>query len=191
MSKSFSNHERELIKEKLQECCEECWGKYGYKKTNVGELCKMAGISTGAFYLFYSSKELLFVDTMFRIQERFNTLIEQIMPENPTRTDFANVFKRIFHELEKMPWVLKLNEDYNIIIRKLPEDFLETCYKQDVMDLAAMSERYKLNPKIRLELLASISYILGFSSPMMPIVGEHYAEAMDLIIDSIVEKYFN
>lgn len=60
MAKKFSDKEKEMIQERLLSKAEICWGKYGIKKTSVDELVRMAGISKGAFYLFYPSKELLF-----------------------------------------------------------------------------------------------------------------------------------
>jgi AcrR family transcriptional regulator len=191
MSKGFSDNERELIKLKLQESCEECWGKHGYKKTNVSELCQMSGISTGAFYLFYESKEMLFIDTFNNIQVRFNSMLERIMPENPTKYDYANVLKQIFHELEKTPWVLKLQGDLNIILRKLPPEFLKDSYKNDITDFINVIVRYNLKPNVSVDILTSISYILVFSITMLPVAGDYYIDALDLIIDSVIEKYFD
>ncbi|MDR1429107.1 MAG: TetR/AcrR family transcriptional regulator, partial [Spirochaetaceae bacterium] len=67
MAKAFSEQERNIINEKLRAACEECWNLYGYQKTNIRDLCSRCGISPGAFYLFYESKELLFVETAERV----------------------------------------------------------------------------------------------------------------------------
>jgi AcrR family transcriptional regulator len=85
MAKAFSEQEREIINEKLLAACEECWNLFGYQKTNIRDLCSKAGISSGAFYLFYESKELLFIETADRGIKRIAALIEQNMPsENPS-----------------------------------------------------------------------------------------------------------
>lgn len=191
MAKSFTDRERELIKKKLQECCEECWSKLGYRKTTVGELCSMAGISTGAFYLFYDSKEMLFVDTFSRIQERYDGLTERLMPENPSKYEFANVLKQIFHELEKMPWMLKLQGDLEIILRKLPPEFIQNNFKSDIGNLSIIIEKYRFKTNVSIDLLTSMFYILSMSIAAMPVIGEQYSEALDLAIDSIVEKYLD
>ncbi|MDE6980473.1 MAG: TetR/AcrR family transcriptional regulator, partial [Lachnospiraceae bacterium] len=57
MAKSFTEREKENIKRNLQEVCKKSWTQYGCKKTSVDDLCKQAGISKGAFYLFFESKE--------------------------------------------------------------------------------------------------------------------------------------
>ncbi len=61
MARSFTEREKENIKRSLQETCKRSWTQSGYKKTSVDDLCRQAGISKGAFYLFYESKEALFL----------------------------------------------------------------------------------------------------------------------------------
>lgn len=180
-----------MIKQKLRVSCEECWGKFGYRKTSVGELCKMAGISTGAFYLFYDSKERLFIDTIDRIQQSYEGLIKQLMPEQPTKYDFANMIKQILHEFEKTPWVLHLQDDLEVILRKMPSDFLEITFQSDMGYFCSMIEKYGIHPNISAELLTSMFYILSLSITKIPVVGKNYSEALDLVVDSIIEKYFD
>ena len=60
MAKAFDDNERKLIKDKLKEGALLFIQQQGVRKTSVDELVKYANISKGAFYLFYTSKELLF-----------------------------------------------------------------------------------------------------------------------------------
>ena len=57
MPKGFTDDEKKIITKKLIEECKYSWQRYGYKKTSVDELCKNAGISKGAFYIFFKTKE--------------------------------------------------------------------------------------------------------------------------------------
>ncbi len=61
MGTAFTDNEKNIIKTKLKACASSCMSKYGIKKTTVDELVKEVGISKGAFYKFYDSKELLFL----------------------------------------------------------------------------------------------------------------------------------
>lgn len=74
-----------LTKEKLLVNCEDSWSKLGYKKTNIEDLCAKAGISKGAFYLFYASKEELFFDVIMRIQTKLVYLTKATLGETPTK----------------------------------------------------------------------------------------------------------
>ena len=64
MARSFTETEKENIRKRLLDACRQSWTQYGYKKTSVDELCQQAGISKGAFYLFFESKEALFCDVL-------------------------------------------------------------------------------------------------------------------------------
>ena len=56
MPKGFTQHEKKLINERLLEQGNKQFSAFGLKKTNVEELARAAGISKGAFYLFYNSE---------------------------------------------------------------------------------------------------------------------------------------
>ena len=60
MARSFTEREKENIKRSLREACKQSWTRYGYKKTSVDDLCRQAGISKGAFYLFLSRRKRSF-----------------------------------------------------------------------------------------------------------------------------------
>lgn len=68
MARSFSEREKEAIRKGLIAACQQSWAQYGYKKTSVDELCRQAGISKGAFYLFFPSKESLFCEVLCLVQ---------------------------------------------------------------------------------------------------------------------------
>ena len=70
MGRSFTKREKEKIRQSLQDACKQSWTRYGYKKTSIDELCRQAGISKGAFYLFYESKEALFCEVLCQVQQQ-------------------------------------------------------------------------------------------------------------------------
>lgn len=53
MAKSFTEIEKDNIRKRLISECEINWSKYGYKKTNIDELCSKSGIAKGSFYTFF------------------------------------------------------------------------------------------------------------------------------------------
>src|SRR5262245_23680193 len=79
MPKGFSEREKTLIRAKLIQKGGELFGTYGVKKTNVEDLARAVGISKGAFYLFYDSKEDLFFELLERFESDFKAhLLRQI-----------------------------------------------------------------------------------------------------------------
>ena len=64
MPRTFSDEEKQNVRNSLLEIAKESFSHYGLKKTNIEELTKAVGISKGAFYGFFKSKEILFFDSM-------------------------------------------------------------------------------------------------------------------------------
>lgn len=84
MARSFTQTEKDNIRSKLIDECEKSWATYGYKKTSIDELCSKVGISKGAFYAFFESKEHLFCRVLDVLQERHKALGDsspQIQPK--------------------------------------------------------------------------------------------------------------
>lgn len=49
-------------KEKLLAAAKELFSEQGFKATNVSQITKAAGMATGTFYLYFTSKEQIFMD---------------------------------------------------------------------------------------------------------------------------------
>ena len=64
MPKAFSDHEKETIRLQMREKGKRLFEKQALRKTGVDELTEAAGISKGAFYLFYDTKEELFLEVL-------------------------------------------------------------------------------------------------------------------------------
>ncbi len=134
MPKSFSEREKAIIRANLLEKGKELFGTYGIRKTNVEELTRAAGISKGAFYLFYDSKEELYFELLEQYEASFRaTMLQKIASEElPPR-------KRMKALLRKALSVWKSNalfahfskEEYEYLFRKLPAEKIEIHLHQD------------------------------------------------------------
>ncbi len=67
--RKFREEEKETIRQTLLEAAKTMFRQYGIQKTTVAALTEAAGISQGAFYLFFPSKEELFYE-VFQMEER-------------------------------------------------------------------------------------------------------------------------
>jgi AcrR family transcriptional regulator len=190
MAKSFNEHERKIITEKLVQSCEECWSKYGYKKTSVSEICTMAGISIGAFYVFYASKELLFVDTAQRVSDRFFALVDNQLPPNPTKYDFASALKMLAKELQKVEWFLSLSHEFEMLARKLPPDYLEKDHVKNIADFSLVVEKYKLRPTVDIDEMVSTLLTLMMMLHNRNLIGDRFDKSFEYIIDKTIENLF-
>lgn len=190
MSKSFTERERSIIKQKLIENCKACWNKFGYKKTNVAELCKMSGISTGAFYQFYSSKEMLFIETAQASSNELMELFEEHLKNSPDKHGIALGFKAVIRQIKKMEWFLTLSEEWSLLVRKLPPEFMEQDYQGDIIRYSILFEKYQLKPKKSLDEVASIIQVISVGVLLQDKLAGKTEEAMDFIIDCVIENLF-
>ena len=127
MPKGFTEREREIIREKLLARGKEYFGAHGVKKTNVEDLARAAGISKGAFYAFYDSKEELYFDILARaragIQERIKGAVERAPTGESPRQRLKKLLREAFSIWRTDPILANFsNEEYEHLLRKLPED---------------------------------------------------------------------
>jgi len=134
MPKGFSDREKEIIRASLLEKGRELFGRYGLKKTNVEDLTRAAGISKGAFYDFYPSKELLFFDILEQFEaELRQTFYQKVFePGVSPRQRFKELMIEMVVTLDENP-ILKFftTEEYAQLLRKLPPERVQKHVAND------------------------------------------------------------
>ena len=101
MPKPFSAAQRETIREKLMEVGRTCFLRYGLKKTTIDDLVKPAGIAKASFYLFFDSKEALYLDIFLQeIPEMMQRMMAASFDStDDTREALILMMKAIAHEM--------------------------------------------------------------------------------------------
>src|SRR5512143_3836830 len=98
MPKGFSEEQKAAIRARLLEKGREFLSTYGIKKTNIEDLTTAAGISKGAFYLFFNSKEELFLEILEQYEsEMRDKIFDFVMqpkqsPQQNVRTMLREAF---------------------------------------------------------------------------------------------------
>ncbi|MDR1564181.1 MAG: TetR/AcrR family transcriptional regulator [Oscillospiraceae bacterium] len=190
MRKSLTEREQNAIRDKLIESCRVCWERYGYKKTGVAEVTAMSGISTGAFYGFFASKEMLFVETANAFTKKLYDIMTVSKPQVATRNDFATGLTQCVNELFDNKWIFSLREDAETILRKLPADYMEQDFQRDVIDIAAVVALYELTPKVPSDELTAVFHTLLMSIYLTDIIGAAHKQALYMLIDSVIPNLF-
>ncbi len=125
MPKAFSEREKELIRKRLLEEGYRLFSIYGLKKTNVEEIALASGISKGAFYLFYGSKEALFMDIIEQTETRVRQeLIAAIdLPGPSPRARLFAILKKALTLFRTIPMLqFFTGGDIELLFRKLPAE---------------------------------------------------------------------
>ncbi len=134
MPKAFSENEKELIGKRLLEQGDRLFSTYGLKKTNIEEIATAAGISKGAFYGFYQSKEALFMDVVEQAELRLRQEVLAVidLPGLSARARLLAVLKKAFALFEAMP-VLQFftGGDYDLLFRRVPAEVLQEHLASD------------------------------------------------------------
>lgn len=134
MPKAFTAREKELIRRRLVEAGYKRFSASGLSKTNVGELAEAARISKGAFYLFYESKEALFLDVAEMAENGFRQeLLATINQAGATpRARLSAVFGKAFVLVRTVP-VLRLftSRDFDLLLRRVPAEKLQEHLASD------------------------------------------------------------
>ena len=134
MPKAFSEREKELIGKRLLEQGYKQFSAYGLKKTNVEEIATAAGISKGAFYSFYASKEALFMEVIEQVEKRVRQQILTAidLPGPSPRARLFAVFKDSLALFKTNP-ILKVftGGDFDLLFRRIPAEKLQEHLNND------------------------------------------------------------
>ena len=129
MPKKYSVQEKENIRKDLLLHASRSLFHKGVQDISVDELVKKAGIPKGTFYLFYKTKEELFIDlrVSFRldVQEEMLSMLQEL-DENHIVTSLTTVFSHLAEEIySKGIYRLLDEQQLQIISRKSDEDIFK------------------------------------------------------------------
>lgn len=189
----LSDDDKENIRKRLRELCEEYWIAQGYKKTGIKSLCEKAGISVGTFYTLYPTKEDLFFETIETIQKRLKEKIFKINRDRQAKDGFAESMKELFKEYDSKPFLYNVNTpDFQSFITKLPEETIKKV-KFDSFDFFRQAVQ-----TANLELKMEESKAYGILSALLSTINAKetlsvtcdYFAVFNFMVDSLVADIF-
>lgn len=167
MPRPFNEHQREMIRQRLLTHGHRLFSAYGLAKTNVEELADAAGISKGAFYKFYDSKEALFMDIMEQaeIHLRQEVLAAVDLPGPTPRARLLAALKKAFAVFAEMP-VLHVfsGSDYELLFSRIPPEKLQQHLGSDRRFIDEFIARCR---KAGIPIRASVGQITGLLYPLV------------------------
>ncbi len=196
MPKAFSEYEKKVIRQRLLEQGYRLFAAHGLRKTNIEELAAAAGISKGAFYLFYDSKETLFLDVMEMAEEQFRqkVLADVARPGPTPHARMLALLKDIFPLWKTVP-VLKYfsRVDFDQLMRRFPEEKLREHLASDRKFIPELIDRCRqagIPIQVSAEQFINLTYTLVIVSlhedDLIPLYS---AGALDLLLEVCV-SYF-
>ena len=99
-------------KEKLQSAAHFLFLKNGYKKTNIAQIAKKAGLAVGSFYNYYPSKQAIFLEVYIAENEAVrNRLIQEINWERDIEQLIDQFFAYTVKNIMKNNILIEWNND--------------------------------------------------------------------------------
>jgi AcrR family transcriptional regulator len=195
MSKAFSEQEKTLIVEKLRTGAMDCMQHYGIRKTSVDELVKIAGISKGAFYTFYPSKEILFFEAITIYQEKIQNNLIQKVEQLATHADEFSVSTILFDAIKEIGQSFLLsvmgNGDLEYLERKLPAKIM---IDHQLNDDDVFKRFCTLLPNVngeKTELFSAALRAIVLTMLHKQAIGETiYDEVLQILILGVVKQLF-
>jgi AcrR family transcriptional regulator len=195
MPKAFSEHEKQTIRAQMRDKGKKLFEKQGIKKTSVDELAQAVGISKGAFYLFYASKEELFLEILEELETDFRTRIFDfsIGPKSNARQHLANLFKDTLLTWDEYPLLKNFGmTEYEYLARKLPPKRVQAHANRDdefVVDFIKRIKQKGIAVKASPRIVSSLMKSLFFVGLHREDLGsEAYLESME-ILANLVARY--
>jgi AcrR family transcriptional regulator len=192
MPKAFTEHEKDLIGKRLLEQGYKLFSVYGLRKTNIEEIAQAAGISKGAFYNFYESKEALFMDVIEQAEIRLRQEILAVvdLPGPSPRARLLAVLKKAFAIVETMP-ILQFvtGSDYDLLFRRLPAEKLQ---EHLTSDRAFFEELIARCQEAGIPIRAQPEQIVGLLYPLVLTIlhkddwgGINFSGSLDLYLELV------
>ena len=195
MPKAFTEQEKEIICAQMREKGKRLFEKQGLRKTSVDELAQAAGISKGAFYLFYASKEELFMEILEALESDFRERIFDfsIGAKNNAQQLLSKLFKEALLTWDEYPLLKDFGRaDYEYLARKLPPQRIQAHVNRDnefIDEFVKRIKREGINVKASPRVMANLMKSLFFVSLHRDELGtQAYVESLEILAD-LVARY--
>lgn len=192
MPKAFSEAERAIIRHQIREKSARLFEVHGLKKTSVDDITQAVGISKGAFYLFYGSKEELFLEIVEQMESevRESVLEYTLHPKENARQDVHRILSNFLLTYDSYPLLKNFSQsDFDYLVRKLPAERLQAHVDRDNRFFESFIERVRAEG-IDLKVTPHVAYNLILSLFLVSLhrhdFGEEtYTETMQILTDLV------
>ncbi|MDD4849430.1 MAG: TetR/AcrR family transcriptional regulator [Gemmiger sp.] len=191
MARSFNGQEKEAIQKNLLDACKQSWTQFGYKKTSVDALCKQVGISKGAFYLFFESKEALFCDVLCAVQKEICGAASAIIEKRKDKYGVAEALKSVYRAYDSNNFLYQADSmDYTVLMRKLSPAQAKRIEASSKMSRHLFLSQPYLALKVDEDLAISVIYALIMNVKNKDVLPRNATETFDFMVDHLMDSLY-
>ncbi len=191
MPKAFSEKEKDVIRQQMREKSKRLFEVHGLRKTSVDDITRAVGISKGAFYLFYESKEVLFLEIMEQMESelRESILAQTLQPKANARENVRRILSSFLLTYDAYPLLKSFSQsDFDYLLRKLPAERAQQHFNRDknffdnlIKKVKREGIALKVSPRVAMNLILSL-FLLSLHREEL---GDVYAETMKILTDLV------
>lgn len=193
MAVGFTENEKIIINDNLRNAAKECLKTYGVRKTTVEQLTKMAGISKGAFYNFYESKELLFFSVLEDFQKLIGEELIQILMGNQQdkRQGFIESILYMYIKV-KDSFIITLvqNNDLEYLMRKLPKQVISNHHSLDDALTGQLFGILGIEQSEKVEVASAALRAIFLTLLHEREIGTYFDKALKVLVSGVANEIF-
>ena len=193
MARAFSQQETDMILKNLKASARKCAVSPGMKKITVEELAKAAGISKGAFYKFYPSKEMLFFELLEDMHREIYEACADILVQNQGKPAYQRTAEAVTAAcklMEQSGMMDFMEQDVPFLLRRIPAEILEEHYHGDEVHIKALLENAGLQPVGGMELAAAVVRGLFLTISHRDNIGSLYPQVLETLVYGACRRLF-
>jgi AcrR family transcriptional regulator len=182
MPRPFTDTERSAIRDRLVAAGQELFARRGIRATTVEQLARAAGISKGAFYQFYASKEELFFAVVAQVETALQARLEAQVAEEPLDAVRLLLRASLAARDEHPLFAAAISEEAVAVLRTMSADEQAAFLRRDIemtQSIAARLTASGVSLSVSPALLAGLLRAMVFVGMHREDIGAEVAPAVE------------
>ena len=193
MAGAFTHQEINSIQKKLKQAARTFAATYGMKKTTVEQLTDYAGISKGAFYKFYETKEHIFLELTDELHNELFSKAAEVMQSatgEPVKDRLALAIRICVQRVEDSGFAGFLADESRYLTRKLPLGALMKHRKNDEESVNQILAMLGAELNVSFDMLSSLGRSLMLLVARRQEIGPEFDGMLEILIDGVCGQLF-
>lgn len=191
MGKPFTDDEKIEIRAMIIDSATALFKAHPYKDVKVEQIAKAVGIGKGTLYLFYPSKEHIFIDVMMQFEEKLQTEINMTLEQLESPKD------RIRESIKIGLKQVNNNQIYNALSdRTIMDKIFSLLTQEQIVGLESADVNFlkqllngvdlKVEMSVALDLLRGVFFMKFFEDQLLTSYDTFVAHYVEAILNQIL-----
>jgi len=189
----FTETEKKRISLDMMHAAHQCFIAKGLKNTSIEEITSSVSIAKSSFYVFFESKEMLYLELLALEGEEIERLV---WPKVEAQKNVRDAIKVYLHEMSSsfesnvLTQRLITNlEEYNMVARKVNPQYVATKTLRSIIPLMGFIKKNKESKKLLDEDIEVIAGVIRAALAMVihkkDLGEEIYPKIQEIIFDAV------